>query len=296
MKLILSGDWHITDKHPEHRTDDYLETAIGKLRFIFRTAVRNKVAAVIQPGDLTDSPAISYECFSRLVQEINSYDIQLYTVYGQHDLRYRHKENTALHAIEKSCPRVHIIDCTSAWELDDKVFITGSGYGEDIPLATPQSMSILVTHRMVINEKLWEAQKEFDWANNLMRKHRYDLIVAGDNHKGFTVETPKRSLVNCGALLRSTSDQIDHKPFIILYDTETRSCEKIMVPIKSAKTVFELDKVAEEKERDEKIDAFVSGLSEHKEMGLSFGDSLTSFYKENNISKEVIGIIEEASR
>jgi hypothetical protein len=41
------------------------------------------------------------------------------------------------------------------------------------------------------------------------------------------------------------------------------------------------------------LEAFVSGLSKHKEMDLSFNDNLSNYLCQNSIEKEVVSIIQE---
>ena len=38
MKFLITGDWHITNKTPENRIDNYWETMKRKVTFILETA------------------------------------------------------------------------------------------------------------------------------------------------------------------------------------------------------------------------------------------------------------------
>lgn len=40
----------------------------------------------------------------------------------------------------------------------------------------------------------------------------YDLVVYGDNHKGFTTNAGQTTIFNCGTLMRRKSDEIDYRP------------------------------------------------------------------------------------
>lgn len=40
----------------------------------------------------------------------------------------------------------------------------------------------------------------------------YNVVVYGDNHKGFTTHAGKTTIFNCGTLMRRKSDEIDYKP------------------------------------------------------------------------------------
>ena len=287
MKFLNTGDWHITDKRPENRIDNYWKTILRKINFIMTTAKNRKVDYILQPGDLTDTPALSYEAFSEIIDLITTTTI---TTWGQHDLRFRHQRNTALRALSKST-NIEILS-NGCGIYNAGVNIIGCAYNEEIPnLKEGDDFNILLIHKMIVEEKIWNAQQEFEWANSFLRRNKFDLIVSGDNHQYFTATTGKRFLFNCGSLLRSSIAQIDHQPKIIIFDTDTRKYEIIDVPIEPAEKVFKLSNVIKEKERDEKIEAFVNGLSEQKEMSLSFEDNLNIYVKENKIDSKIVDII-----
>jgi DNA repair exonuclease SbcCD nuclease subunit len=146
---------------------------------------------------------------------------------------------------------------------------------------------------MIVEEKIWNKQEDFEWASSFIRRNKFDLIVSGDNHQFFTANFDNRYLFNCGSLMRSTTAQLEHKPKVVLFDTDSRRARIIEVPIEPAEKVFRLDEVLKEKERDEKLDAFISGLTQHKEMSLSFEENLNAYAKENKINPKIMNIIKE---
>jgi len=299
MKILITGDWHITDKRPENRIDDYAESCFRKLRFIFDTVRKNDISTILQPGDFTDSPFMSYTLLIRLINFLNEYsDVDIFSLFGQHDLRYRTKENCVLSAIAAACKNVHLPDQRVRFETfkDNNVFISRSSYNESIPEVISEGFNILVLHKMIIQDKLWEGQTEFTPSLNFLRANKFDLICSGDNHQGFISDSKvlKKQLFNCGSLLRAKTDQINHQPFIVLYDTDTREYEKILIPIEPAENVFSLEKVVKEKEKNENLASFVTGLSESKEIGLKFEDNLNAYLNDNDIGHEIREIIDWA--
>ena len=296
MKILITGDWHLTDKQPENRIDDYAEAVLTKLQFIIDTAKELGCCLIIQPGDLFDSPNPSYSLFSKVAKAIKRiHPIWVATVWGQHDLRYRNKGDTALKALEISCSGNLLLELNDRFQ--DPVTIHSAGWEEAVPKPIDGKFNILITHRMIVNEKIWEGQTDFDYANVFLLKHPFNLIVSGDNHKYFIAEHGKRLLVNCGSMMRSSINQIDHIPTLVFFDTDNpEGWYNIDIPIKHVKEVFNMETVIKTQERDEKLDAFVSGLSENKEMGLSFGDNLSAYMKENKIDSAVKDIIEEGMR
>ena len=94
--------------------------------------------------------------------------------------------------------------------------------------------------------------------------------------------------------MRNSISLVNHQPFVVVYDTEIREYEKVFIPIEPSEKVFRMEKVAAEKERNESLDSFISGLSEQKEIGLLFEDNLRSYAEQNNISNEIMNEIYES--
>jgi predicted phosphodiesterase len=213
-------------------------------------------------------------------------------IYGQHDMKYRQKENTALGALESSCGNLRILSGEKIYSLDEYI-IYGSGYGESIPkIKIRNTKSILLIHKMVVKDKLWTQQTDFVYVKDLLKENEFDIIVSGDNHTSFSDTVGKKILFNCGSLMRSTVAQIEHKP--VMYMLDGKVCEKIHIPVKDF--VFDERKIEIEKKRNLELDAFVKGLSEHKEMGLNFEDNLLFYFKKNNVDKEIQEFIKRCLR
>jgi DNA repair exonuclease SbcCD nuclease subunit len=292
-KLLLTGDLHLTDKCPENRVDDYQDTVLRKFRFLFEVAKERGCDFIIQPGDFSDSPGLSYEMFVKVISIIKDNHIPIITTWGQHDLRYRSRSNTFLSAMERACNYLHIVTLEKGLEFSG-LDIYASAWEEEVPLISSGSnFKVLVTHRMVVDEKLWQGQEGYQNASPFLRSTRFDLIVSGDNHKRFFYSTGKRFLFNQGSLLRSNISQVGHRPSVIVFDIDSISYQEVFVPIEEPEKVFRMEKVMKDKERNEELDAFVSGLSEHKEMGLSFSDDLSNYLKVNGIKDSIKNIIEE---
>lgn len=299
MRLLLTGDWHITDKTPQNRIDNYWETCKHKISFILEFANKENISYILQPGDFTDSPLMAWSTFIELTNLFNNYpNVKILTVFGQHDLKYRAKGNTTLDAIVATCKNIIISKRIFLPSKEQNVSLYCSSYDEEVPkiISKDETFGILLIHKMVIQNKLWASQTEYVQGFNFVKANKFPLIISGDNHQSFIInlKSAKKYLFNCGSLLRSKIDQINHKPFIIIFDTETRQYEQIMIPIEPAEKVFALEKTSKEKELNENLMAFISGLSEHKEVGLKFEDNLNFYMNENNVKQEIRDIINEA--
>lgn len=292
MNLCILGDLHIRSSNPESRIDDYKEAMFEKLKFVLEAAESYK-ATVLLPGDVFDNPVQSNKILTETISLLQEFDLNIHVIFGQHDLWYRNKGNTALDVLIAS--KV-VFGPTPVQEWEDKIFFYTASFGEDIPEIKTKGFNILMTHRMVVEEKLWEGQANFEWANSLLRRTKFDLIVSGDNHKRFIINSRTGTLINCGSLMRSSRDQVNHKPCFVIYDTDTRVYDVIDIPVRKQSAVFDLEKIEYEKEKNENLDAFVKGLSEEKEFGLSFVDNLNTAIINNDIAEEVKDIIQIAMK
>lgn len=295
MKFLICGDLHLTPHTPENRIDDFEETSLRKLKFILDTAGKNKVHAILQPGDFTDSPTMPWNYFTKVVDLINSYSISIITVYGQHDLKYRNKGNTSLDGLASACPNIRILHSESpSIDIGGIHIIEGLSYGET---ATTVIGDTLLLHRMIIpseKDKIWVGQKEYKLVKTLMNEYGTDLIISGDNHHHFRVAYGKKTLINCGSILRARIDQMDHKPVCYIHDiNKPLNVFVIYIPIEPPSEVFDMEEVETVKKRNKELDSFVEGLTQHKEMGLHFEDNLKAYCTKNKIKGEVLDIIEE---
>jgi DNA repair exonuclease SbcCD nuclease subunit len=295
MRFLSCPDIHLTEKRPQNRTDDYEATVLRKFRFILDTADENNCDVILQPGDLFDNPKPSYAFYSQIVSHLKGFDFSIFTIFGQHDLKYRNPEDTALWTLNISIDDLIVLSQKHDSEpiiFSGKIGIQGCGWEEERPEPFPGKFNILLIHKMIVDDKLWADQEHFEYANGFLRDHKFDLIVSGDNHQSFTkIARGGKTLINCGSMMRSTIAQIDHQPRVIIYDTETRAFENVFIPIEPAEDVFKMNKVETEKERNTNLEAFVSGLSEHKDMGLNFGDNLQAYVIENKLGNEIYELL-----
>ena len=285
MKFLITGDWHIRNTSPKRRLDDYWVTVRKKIDFIYSLASEEKCDFILQPGDFFDSHKASDLLKRYMIKKGQWKNVKVITVFGQHDLRYHSSDvrNTPL-GVLYAAGSVRI---APNWEPIDygDVHVWGANWHEDIPkeVRTKNVYNILVMHKMVIkNEKLWDGQETYELANILLRTAPFDLIVSGDNHLSFTLSYGNKHLINCGSLLRSSIDQATHIPIVYIYDTnalgKAPSLEEHPIPCEPFEQVFNMEEVKIEKERDKKMEAFVSKLTGKAELeGLDFVRNVHSF-------------------
>ena len=88
-------------------------------------------------------------------------------------------------------------------------------------------------------------------------------------------------------------DQMDHRPFVVLFDTETKKPETVYIPVIPIHEVMNMEKVEKEKEKNEQMDLFISKLKMSNDRSLDFKSNLQNFLDENKISPSVKQIISE---
>ncbi len=276
MKFLCAGDIHYRATTPRGRLDNYPETLLSKMDQIFTLANDHNAKGVILPGDVFDSPTPPMWLLGRVgKQTLKAMDI--YVVLGQHDQRYHHtaRENTPLGVLE-AMELAHVLGAEPMAYIGENyghfgtqtIHLYGASWNSEIPKPIDETKTnILVMHRMILgNEKLWKQQQDYMWSRHVLRRNKFDLIVTGDNHHFFTDTIPGRGgprhLVNCGSLMRTNVDQVNHKPSVVLYDTVDRTIETIPLKVAPAKTVLSTEIAAQAKERNMELESFVSQIGD----------------------------------
>jgi DNA repair exonuclease SbcCD nuclease subunit len=295
MRCLATGDWHIRATNPQYRIDNYYETLLSKLHWIFDLAKKEDCSAILQPGDFFDHPDQANRVEIDLISLLRNAVCSVYTIFGQHDLRYRDRSNTALEKFaQDNLVRLVAEKETYAFDVDggDRVEIYGASWDEEIPTVKyPEAENILLIHRMITkNGPLWFDQKEYITADEMLRKcEDFDLIVSGDNHHSFiSGHKYGAALINCGSLMRTTVAQRDHQPIVYIIDTETAEITPHPIPIRPIEEVMNLELADDLKERNEALEAFMNGLTVNYDIELSFEENLKNLMSENKTENHII--------
>ena len=267
MKLLLVGDLHLTDKSPKKRKDDFVKTQNTKMMEIFDIYHQHNCEFIISPGDLFDSHKASDYLKQLWIKLLKQYKISILCVFGQHDLRYHTSDirNTPI-MVMKRAGNVSIlknIPSSSDWAIH----IYGQSWYEKTPEITDKSrLNILVVHKQFYTGKQdFPTQQEVGTnATSFLKKHPFDLVVSGDNHRFFKVSYKSQTLINLGSLMRTRIDQVNHKPRCAIFDTETKELEIIKLKVKPFETVFDMAKEKVEEERSESLQNFIKEIKNTK--------------------------------
>ncbi len=276
-KLLVTGDWHIRAQNPRYRLGNYAEDQINKIDWIYDLANNESCDAILQAGDMLDNHTIPNNLLTEYIY--NLAEIPIYTVHGQHSLRFRQKGNTSLDVIAASGSVTILNEDPLQFKVKkETISIYGTSFNEKIPeVKSEDDINILVIHRMVIDsKKIWEGQTDYITAKALLLKHdAYDLIISGDNHTSFKYgEKLGMMLLNCGSLMRTTTAQRDHKPIVYIINCDDGVVTEHYIPVKPALEVLNLEKADEIKERNIELEAFIAGLSENQTIDTDFNSNV----------------------
>jgi len=285
---ILTADWHIRPDTPVCRTDDFFKAMSNKLDFILELSKEND-CPILLSGDLGKRPLNNGWPTWLLEWAINKFkNHNIIAIPGQHDL-----PGHRIDLFEKS--GMGVITAAGAIktifkeEWYDDILIHPFPYGKEIehvkPINKPMHQ-IAMTHQMIIENKvLWPDQTAPKGHQILKQYPEFSLILSGDNHNAFTVEQDGRWLVNPGSLMRTTTDQIDHKPRVYLWFAETNEIKPVYLPIEQ--NVISRTHIDIAKNREIRNQAFISRVNEDVEIDLSYEENLKKYFARYRTEKPV---------
>jgi len=223
---------------------------------------------------------------------------QMYSIPGQHDLPLHRYEDIRKSAYWTLVQADRIIDLSKDLinVSDSGITLYGFPYGKKITPIFHQSkmLQIAVVHeyRCIEGKAYIKAPGEFYLRMNEKNLIGYDVIVFGDNHKGFKVPVNTHSTIfNCGTLMKRKSDELDYQPQVGLllksgkvepYYLDTSEDRYLEVQnITDTKTIFDMR-------------AFIKELEKLGDTDLDFQDAMKRYLKRNKIKNGVCDIIRKA--
>ena len=241
MKFVLIGDAHLRDTAPSRRVDDFVLEQEKKLRTAFDIGLENE-APIIMTGDIFDSHDAALGTLVKYLPIFQSYPHGVYSPPGNHDLY-----GASLETVKRSALGVAVASNAITLlshepvMLDDFALFGHSYMHEGKPTPIDGARNILVTHEMVLMDKLWKEQEDFIFADEYIRKEsNWELIVCGHYHYSFIKERGSRKIVNPGALVRIKASKGDMalKPGVLIYNTEMKKISRVNFDVKPSSEVF----------------------------------------------------------
>lgn len=304
IKIAYTSDLHGHTKTPKNRNDNYFEAFKTKFSFFIDYCLDEAVDYILLAGDIVDHHTVSYHVTNYLLKEFRRWELyagagKILTITGQHDVKYHATfDGTPYESFLNSGLVKHL--GAEPFIIQDKldpesidVHIYGSSFGEETPeVVYPDVYNILVTHDMIVNEKneFWE--EKFKLASTLLRSNKFNLIVAGDNHKPFITNYRSKRLVMCGSMMRKNIDQKDYEPKFYVTYTSNNQHEEVKFPIQP--DVFNEESVVLGKERKILVEKFAESLKDSNLIGLQFTDRIKKAVSDSEeIEEHVVEIIND---
>ena len=309
---ILLADIHLSLKPPLWRSaeEDWLEVQAKVLCEV--DWLQEKYGCpVICAGDIFDRSrkiADGWNASAELINFAIKYlPDNMYAIPGQHDLpnhQYIDIDRSAYWTLVKAgkiknippIPQEHY-DITI---IDKRLALFGFPPGYEI-LPNEVNNESCILDIAVIHDYVWipghsypDAPKEKRLGQTSFDKKwlGYDVLVYGDNHKGFTHKIGTSTVFNCGTLMRRKSDEIDYRPQVGLLLADG-SVVPHYLDISQDKYLDTVD-LAEKERSNLDMTEFFNELEKLGKTALDFKEAMKEYFAGGKTSSEAKQIILEA--
>jgi len=301
---ILLADVHLSLKPPIWRSAEpnWLEAQARPLNEV-KSLQKKYDCPVICAGDIFDKWNSSPELINFALANLPD---SMYTIPGQHDL-----PNHQYSDIQRSAYWT-LVEAGKIISLPQNSFLTlpnitlwGFPFGNELEgclgleghLSNGNELCIAIVHGYVwidgCSYSNAPEDKKFGKRISGIKDNKwlgYDVVVYGDNHKGFLTQVATTQIFNCGTLMRRKSDEIDYIPQVgLLLDTG------LVIPhfLDISKDKY----IAEAKERVEpslEMGDFFDELEKLGKTALDFKEAMEEFFRGGGMSAEANQIILDA--
>lgn len=291
MKIMTIADLHNRSTNILKRKDNYEKTLNSKMDEIFNVFCKD-VDVICFPGDIFDSFRASNKTMRKMIKRLSILNQTILGVWGQHDLQFRDTDLDKLPIGMLEAANCITLLNSDPISIDDCDFY-GANFEEDIPeIIDGKRFNVLVIHDMIIDTKLWKQQENYKTSRAMLRDHNFDLILSGDNHQSFDTTFKGKTLINGGCIMRNKINLSDHKPRVVIFDTETRGIENKFLTIAPFNDIFNVEEYEKEVESNKSLEELEEILNTKNEINADFKE--TCLADSIDESKEVKDIIGEA--
>jgi len=306
---ICTADWHLSHNPPIFRSAE--PNWYAAMQRVLEEIVKLSVTfdgPILCAGDMFHKWNSPPELINFAMRRPNRG--KTLAIAGQHDL-----PNHNFNEIERSAywtlcygNAIHHIDAKipSNW---GEMKIYGFSYGSPLKPLPKEKVSNKLINVALVHDYVWtaaagcsypHAPKNKEIKNQSHSKHLingkyygYDVIVYGDNHRGFKRQIGETVIFNCGTLMRRNSDEINYCPQVGLLMSDG-SVEIHLLDISQDKCLpVEEAKVAE-REDELNMEKLAAELHQLGSSALDFAAALESYCEANSIKESVKKILLEA--
>jgi exonuclease SbcD len=235
MKFLHYTDPHLSNNNPKKRADNYAETCLNKLEWVYETAEDEKCDFIICSGDVFNEPTFyRYDLLHRFQYILSRHNILTFCNAGEHDLvghSFENFEKSPLYYLCQKSKNFVFVKDTQVYNewivLTSKHKTVGvEGSFPDYSHIDKSKYNILICHDLVGEKKILGKGSRM----LLTSEHKvpFDLVCCGDLHDGFeSHKTDNTWWVNPGSLLRRTSRDINRRPKVYVIDIN-KGCDPII--------------------------------------------------------------------
>lgn len=248
-------------------------------------------APILCAGDIFDRWNSSPEVINFMLEEMPP----MMAIPGQHDLPLHELSSIMKSAFWTLVKAGKVIPITNAtMHVDSGFAVRGFPYGGELSESDDcDSLSIAVIHKYIWMPGHSYPDAPTEGHVNVVGKTLagYDVIISGDNHRGFCYRFGKRTLFNCGTLMRRKSDEIHYKPQagLIYADGHVDT-----VYLDTSADVIERVDGPEALDTDESVDEFLADLLSLQNAALDFAEAVRRTLDAKRPSQAVRRIIMKA--
>ncbi len=285
--FIACADLHLTEKKPAYRIEeDWMSVCLGKLQQVLDKATEYECDVYIA-GDLFDKSAHSPELINAVMSMFEIFKHYITIIPGQHDIKNHNLELIYKSSIGTINYLKNILVIGKSFNgNDDKDFFP---FGSDLKYL---GGDIAFIHQLAYKEKPWAGvSKSGNYKRIINKMKGYRLIIAGDHHLPFIAMYNNCTFLNCGSMLRTDRDQIDHKP-AFYFVSDDLSIETI--PYKIRNKVFDTSAIKLIEKKDQAISEVAEQMKMDIQVNLNFKKNMTKYLDRNKINESVKDIIKEA--
>lgn len=235
MKLLFFTDPHLRGSTPRSRIDDYPTALEAKFDEIGQIIVRDHIDAVLNGGDLFDSPSPANSVVAVFTKKMRSWNVPIYSIIGSHD-KYGYNDNTLIrtaNGVLEAAGSIEIVNdpieliCMRPGELGG-VFLCGTSHSFDLDTRQNEYVKIKpegcrymiqMAHGMLVDKPFFD---KYTLLEKVAFFTESDLILSGHYHPGYgIIKLGNKTFINPGSLGRTEKTTRACPPSVVIIDTNT---------------------------------------------------------------------------
>lgn len=297
---ILSADYHLSHNPPVWRSNepDWYAAMQRPLDEI-QSLSEMYDCPVFCAGDILDRWDSPAELINFAIENLPCH---VYAIPGQHEVPNHNLREMKRSAYKTLCKN-KITDLPELQNIaSQEIFVWSFPYGTKIKSEKRKTKFLKIA---IVHDYVWTGNYKYKGApeSKHVENHSsklingklygYDVIVYGDNHKGFLVKVGKTTIFNCGTLMRRKSDEEKYRPQVGLLYSDG-SVKPYYLDISKDKHLTAEEAKQKEKTEELDMDELAKELRKLGSSALDLSEAINQYCKSKGINKLVRNIINKA--